>query len=124
MDSHQTYDEKRTICLAKWAECHALRKTYRDMMYAWPRLAHEDVRAAADAWLLAMGVARQAGKQMRLAKERVEALKQIVAKYAEAEALGIPLYTEEGRDVKCAWCNSRFPDKKRADGEYVHADCE
>jgi NMD protein affecting ribosome stability and mRNA decay len=43
---------------------------------------------------------------------------------AKTVAAGVPLHTEEGGDVKCNLCNSRFPDKKAADGSYVHTDCE
>jgi len=129
MNPQQNYDEKRAICLAKWAEYHSLRKTFRDMMYAWPRLPQEDINAARVAWLDAMDAGKQAGKQMRLAKEHLDwnqvTYEALMRSNVEKQlAADIPLYTEEGHDVKCAWCNSRFPDKKRDDGEYVHADCE
>jgi hypothetical protein len=37
----------------------------------------------------------------------------------------IPLYTKDGCDVKCYWCNGRFPEIALAgvEGEYIHCDC-
>lgn len=37
----------------------------------------------------------------------------------------IPLYTKDGCDVKCYWCNGRFPEVALAgvEGEYIHRDC-
>lgn len=138
MNPQQDYDEKRAICLAKWAEYHSLKKTFRDMMYTWPRLPQKDIDAARVAWLDAMDAGKQAGKQMRLAKEHLDLDKTVCdalmnpdnyaavirALMDKQKAAGIPLFTEDGHDLKCAWCNSRFPDKKRDDGEYVHEDCE
>ena len=35
-----------------------------------------------------------------------------------------PYYDEEGHDIKCAWCNARWCDKKNENGLWVHNDCE
>jgi hypothetical protein len=42
----------------------------------------------------------------------------------EQKKLEMPLYDEDGRDIKCFWCNGRWCDNKVKDGVYVHKDCD
>lgn len=52
-------------------------------------------------------------------KRKAEIIEEKTMKKSE-----MPLYDEEGRDIKCFWCNGRWCDNKVKDGVYVHKDCD
>ena len=137
-----TYLDKRDICRAKWAVYRLLgeelQRLEREIMLLdwtdnhYTPTAHPLLDAAkaeiAKAYFTALANAQQAGKQMRLAKEYLEFTQrdpaaEMRALVAKQEAKGIPLCNEDGGDLKCFWCNSRWPDAKDAEGNWVHGDC-
>jgi len=137
-----TYLDKRDICRAKWAlhklrgkEMARLEKERQALDWTGNRhtpTAHpeldERIKLLAALYFLGMEEAMQAGKQMRLAKEYLEFTQrdpaaEMRALVAKQEAKGIPLCNEDGGDLKCFWCNSRWPDAKDAEGNWVHGDC-
>ena len=75
--------------------------------------AKYDEEETPEAWVARMrSEAGQAAYVARM-KELVDA----------SQAAGIPFTDAEGRDIKCAACNCRWPDKQLGNGSYVHTDC-